>query len=156
MCAIGAPSFDREFNIVALKALAKGLPQRVLQQSRFTDAVKAKDPGAAGAFEVAVLVVGRLLLPFWSLRRRSAVLGSGTVPKHAVVAGDFVREAGVGEAIKRSVQRYAVHVGQRVLNVLVRKSTLGAKQGSQHFHPRPGNAHGCVLQLRFGACQQRP
>ena len=49
-----------------------------------------------------------------------AMLGSRVVTEHAIVAGDFVRESSIGQAIERTVQSDAIHICQLVLHILMR------------------------------------
>ncbi len=153
MRAIGAPSFDCEFDVVALKAFTQALLQRVLQQSRFADAVEAEYFGAARAFEMPMLMV-RSLASVLLRNGRLRMLRPGAVAEYPVVSGDFVCQSGIGEAIKRTIQSDAIHVRQRILKILMRKSAPGAKQRRQHFHSGRSNTYRCLLQLRLGERQQ--
>lgn len=104
MCAIHAPAFDGEFNIMTLKAFSKRLLQNVLQflvqlclpfaclvrAMSGVAAVKAENLCATRAFEMTVLVLcrmgGRTMLGMFIPR---------AVTEHSVIARDFVRQTGI-------------------------------------------------------------
>ncbi|MNN70398.1 hypothetical protein D3C81_1862450 [compost metagenome] len=48
------------------------------------------------------------------------VFGAGVVAEDAVIAGNLVCQARIGQAIQRAIQRDAVHLDQFVLHVLMR------------------------------------
>jgi hypothetical protein len=154
MCAVGAPSFNGECNIVALETFSKSRLQRVLQfllQRRaalaggVAAAVEAKHSGAARAFEVPMLMLRSM-----DKISMAPVFGAGTIAEHPVIVRNLVRQSGIGQALKRAVQGHAIHVGQRFLYVLMRKRTVRIQQRRQYPDSRRGDSYRRPAQLGFG------
>ena len=101
--------------------LARG-GQNAFQKAGLAAAVKTEYTGTASALEVPMLVLGRivavatvLMLTMFMMINASACV----VAEDAVVTGNFVCQAGFGQAIQGPIQGDAIHVDQLVLNILV-------------------------------------
>lgn len=168
--AVGAPAFDCQFNFVPLEAFAQRVLQGLLQllaqrrraaadmlvaerqyavqEAGVAAAVQAEHLGAARALEMSVLVLG--MMARIAMCAAIAMLGAGAVAEHAVIAGNLVGQAGVGQAVERAVQGDPVHVDELILHVLMRKGATRFQQGGQDLDAGRRNAQGDLAQLCFG------
>lgn len=144
MGTIRAPALDGQLNIVTLETLAERAFQVDLQlpaqRCRLLRILHAEYFGAACAFEMPVLMLAAAVLVTVDLFVTDAVT------KYPVITGNLVRQAGIGQAVKRPVQCDAVHVRQSILHIQMRQGALAVQQDAEHFLPSSGRAHAGVAQ----------
>jgi len=112
------------------------------QRGRRLRFIEAKNPGAARAFEMAVLMLDMALV----LAIAVDSIIAGAVAKHTVITGYLVRQTGIGQAIQSPVQGDPVHRRHGILYLEMRQGTLAEQELGQDIQSCIGYTHTGLTQ----------
>lgn len=118
------------------------------QRSRCLRFIQAKNPGTTRAFEMAMLMLDMTFMLAMVVTVDAVI--AGAVAKHAVIAGYFVGQTGIGQAIQCTVQGDPVHCRHGVLYLEMRQGALAEQEFGQDIQACIGDTHTGLTQQVTG------